>query len=431
MNTELMTNKKVLVFQAVFLAHNMICVWFLTFFIYRTSELIRARYDARAFLSVVQRIPRDPQANLYTCSILMILMAVTFLLRWFLLRRYQKLAVLTLLADVVISLMVLWILNFNYHALLLLVFAYLLIYVNNGRAKLLVMSGAVLAYLLTDFQIISIYMPLYNVTDYIQYYPQQIQQYLFGIYNVGISLNIIMFIIYCIYVINLQQGTIEEVNRLNEQLKEYAGVSERMAQTRERNRLAREIHDTLGHTLTGLTAGLDACLAMIDVAPEQTKKQLELLANVSRQGIKEVRRSVNELRPDALERLSLEVALEKMIMEMSHVSDVIIYFEKADIPLKFDADEEDTIYRTVQESITNAVRHGQAKHIWITIRRDAGEVVLTVRDDGRGCKDLKKGFGIRHMKERVEMLGGSVSYDGRKGFTVTACIPIRWGEQYD
>lgn len=65
-------------------------------------------------------------------------------------------------------------------------------------------------------------------------------------------------------------------------------MSERMAQTRERNRLAREIHDTLGHTLTGITAGLDACLAIIDVAPDQTKKQLEMLSRVSRDGIKEI-----------------------------------------------------------------------------------------------------------------------------------------------
>ena len=197
-------------------------------------------------------------------------------------------------------------------------------------------------------------------------------------------------------------------------------MSERMAQTRERNRLAREIHDTLGHTLTGITAGLDACLAIIDVAPDQTKKQLEMLSQVSRDGIKEIRRSVNELRPDALERLSLEVAIRKMVMEMSQ--------EKH---LKFDEDEENAIYRVIQESITNAVRHGHAKKIWITLKKIDGEILLVIKDNGIGCEEVKSGFGTKHIKERIEMLKGTVSFDGRNGFTVTARIPIRWGETYD
>ena len=92
-------------------------------------------------------------------------------------------------------------------------------------------------------------------------------------------------------------------------------MTERMAQTRERNRLAREIHDTLGHTLTGIVTGLDACMALVDVSPEQTRKQLSLLSKVGREGIRDIRRSVNELRPDSLERLSLEVAIRKMVTD--------------------------------------------------------------------------------------------------------------------
>ena len=252
------------------------------------------------------------------------------------------------------------------------------------------------------------------------------------------SLNMILFIAYCIYVINRQRGTIEEVNQLyhelqtaNEQLHEYADMSERMAQTRERNRLAREIHDTLCHTLTGIATGLDACLALIDISPEQTKKQLELLSKVSREGIKDIRRSVNELRPDSLERLSLEVAIRKMVTEMSQVSDVKIYFETDEKHLKFDEDEENAIYRVIQEGITNAVRHGKANRIWITLKKVDGEIILVIRDDGIGAKEIKSGFGTKHMKERIEMLRGTVTFDGSNGFTVTARIPIRWGETYD
>lgn len=328
--------------------------------------------------------------------------------------------------------------DFNYNGLLLLVFANVIAYVKDGKVKIFFVAMAIAGYLVADYELLSIYKPLYSVSDYIRYYPSNTQQYLFSIYNVIISLNIILFIVYCVYVINAQRGTIEEVNQLyhelqtaNEQLKEYADMSERMAQTRERNRLAREIHDTLGHTLTGITAGLDACLAMIDMAPDQTKKQLEMLSQVSRDGIKEIRRSVNELRPDALDRLSLEVAIRKMVMDMSKVSDVEIYFETEEKHLKFDEDEENAIYRVIQESITNAVRHGQAKKIWITLKKIDGEILLVIKDNGIGCEKVKSGFGTKHIKERIEMLKGTVSFDGRDGFTVTARIPIRWGETYD
>ena len=329
-------------------------------------------------------------------------------------------------------------LDFNYNGLLLLVFANVIAFVKDGKLKLFFVALAIGGYLVADYELLSIYMPLYNIDDYIRYYSSSTQQYLFSVYNVMISLNIILFIVYCVYVINAQRGTIEEVNQLyhelqtaNEQLKEYADMSERMAQTRERNRLAREIHDTLGHTLTGIATGLDACLALIEISPEQTKKQLLLLSKVSREGIKDIRRSVNELRPDALERLSLEVAIRKMVTDMSDVSDVRIYFETDEKHLKFDEDEENAIYRVIQEGITNAVRHGRARSVWITLKRINGEILLTIRDDGVGCKEMKHGFGTKHMKERIEMLRGTVVFDGQHGFTVTARIPIRWGETYD
>ena len=99
--------------------------------------------------------------------------------------------------------------------------------------------------------------------------------------------------------------------------------------------------------------------------------------------------------------------------------------------LKFDEDEEMAIYRVIQESMTNAIRHGKADKIWITIKKDSSDVILQIRDNGIGCKEIKSGFGTRHIKERIGMLGGKVTFDGNKGFTVEARIPIRWGETYD
>lgn len=431
-------DRYVTLFQGGMLALNITAVVMICVFIYATTERIRARYDARSFLDGVEAIPQNPRMILLICILWMGVLCVTFLLRqfWKQMQSYQVLATLIFDMAVCVALMVL--LDFNYNGLLLLVFANILAYVKDGKTKLSLVALAIGGYLVADYEFLSIYLPLYNISDYIRYYPSGVQQYLFSAYNVVISLNIILFISYCVYVINAQRGTIEKVNQLyhelqtaNEQLKEYADMSERMAQTRERNRLAREIHDTLGHTLTGIATGIDACVAIMDVSPEQTKKQLELLSKVSREGIKDIRRSVNELRPDALEHLSLEVAIRKMVTEMSQVSDVKIHFDTYEKCLKFDEDEENAVYRVIQESITNAVRHGHAGEIWITLERIDGEVLLVIRDNGIGCEEIKSGFGTRHIKERIEMLKGTVTFDGHHGFTVTARIPIRWGETYD
>lgn len=436
-----MNDKKdqyVTLFQAGMLILNILAVGLICGFIYATTNRILAHYDARTFLDSVVTIPVNPGENLMLCMGLMMVMVITFALRQIWQQDHSRLTVCTLLVDAFVCVVLVVQMDFNYNGLLLLVFANVIAYVKDGKVKIFFVATAIAGYLVADYELLSIYTPLYSVSDYIRYYPSGTQQYLFSIFNVIISLNIILFIVYCVYVINVQRGTIEEVNQLyhelqtaNEQLKEYADMSERMAQTRERNRLAREIHDTLGHTLTGITAGLDACLAIIDVAPDQTKKQLEMLSQVSRDGIKEIRRSVNELRPDALERLSLEVAIRKMVMEMSQVSDVEIHFETEEKHLKFDEDEENAIYRVIQESITNAVRHGHAKKIWITLKKIDGEILLVIKDNGIGCEEVKSGFGTKHIKERIEMLKGTVSFDGKNGFTVTARIPIRWGETYD
>ncbi len=428
----------VALFQGAMLALNFAAVVMICAFIYVTTERIRANYDARTFLDGVASIPVNPGANLLICTVLMGVLVATFAIRHFRKQMKNWWTTVTLILDIFVCIVVIFQLDFNYNGLLLLVFAYVIAYVRDGKLRLVFVALAIIGYLVADYELLSIYLPLYRVSDYIRYYTSDVQQYLFSIYDIIISMNIVLFIIYCVYVINSQRETLEEVNRLyhelqtaNEQLKEYADMSERMAQTRERNRLAREIHDTLGHTLTGIAAGLDACLTIVDVAPEQIKKQLELLSKASREGLKDIRRSVNELRPDALERLRLDAAIRKMITDMSQVSDVQIYFETDEKRLKYDEDEENAIYRVIQESITNAVRHGKAEKIWITLRKIDGEILLVIRDNGIGCGEIKNGFGTKHIKERIEMLKGTVTFDGSDGFTVTARIPIRWGETYD
>ncbi len=104
----------------------------------------------------------------------------------------------------------------------------------------------------------------------------------------------------------------------------------------------------LFHTLTGISAGLEACIATIDSNPDISKKQLQILAKVTREGLDEVRRSVNELRPDALQRFSLENAIRKMVDDTNSLSGVQVEFLCSAPVLKFDEDEENAIYRVVR-----------------------------------------------------------------------------------
>lgn len=431
-------DRYVTLLQGAMLALNCAAVALLSVFIYVTTERIRSHYDARSFLDSVITVLGEPRENMIICFSAMGILVMTFLFRVFWGKKQKRMVAASMAVDTLACFSMLYILNFNYNGLLLFLFANIIAFVKDGKEKVLLVAAAILGYLLADYELLSVYMPLYNVQSYIQYYPSSVQQYLYSIYNILVSLNIVLFIIYCVYVINVQRGAIEEINELyhelqsaNEQLQEYAKMTERVTQTRERNRLAREIHDTLGHTLTGIATGLDACMALVDISPEQTKKQLQLLSEVSREGLKDVRRSVNELRPDTLERLSLEAAIRKMITDMSQASEVQIFFSSQEEQLKFDEDEENVIYRVIQESITNAIRHGKASKIWVELRKVEGEVILRIRDNGVGAKELKSGFGLKHIKERIEMLHGTVTFDGSNGFIVTARIPIRWGETYD
>ncbi|MDE7415828.1 MAG: sensor histidine kinase [Lachnospiraceae bacterium] len=316
-------------------------------------------------------------------------------------------------------------------------------YFPNSKGKVSFVIVICILYLLVDYNLISVYIKVTALETYLDYFQSDIRSLLIGVKNVLTSLNMVFFLMYVIAVVRMQQNEKERILVLNEklnaandelksanmQLAQYAKESEKAAETRERNRLAREIHDTLGHSFVGIITGIEACAALMDVAPDATKMQLMAIAEVARQGMTDVRRSVKALRPDALEKLNLENALTQMVTEIKNATSAdILYQCTADLNC-FNEDEEDIIYRIVQESITNSIRHGKAKRIEIFIDREYNMLNLLIKDNGIGCSDIQKGFGLHHMEERLGMLGGSLQYSGEDGFTVKAQIPIRWGNE--
>ncbi len=430
--------------RVLMMAVNFIAVLFTAVSVAATTEYICSRYEARDFLDTVHAIPVQPRMNVIVVTALYLLLVAVFIAQERYVNQTGKIYLLLVL-EFVISAVIVGVMNFNYNGLFFLVFTGVMYHAKGDKGKYLVICLALISFLLTDSKLLSINFELYSINDYFNFYDASLQQYLLGGYNLLNSLNIILFIIYCILMIQQQRGTIDEVNLLyeeirktnqdlenaNHQLKEYAKITERMGETKERNRLAREIHDTLGHTLTGISVGIDACIAMVELAPAEAKAHLERISEVARNGLLEIRRSVNELKPDALERLGLESSITKMITDMKSVTDMQIFFDCRIRPLKFDEDEESAIYRVIQESLTNAMRHGKASRVRIVMERQEDTAVLTINDNGIGCGEIKNGFGTKHIMERIGMLNGTVEFKSENGFSVIARIPIRWGEEYD
>ncbi len=298
-------------------------------------------------------------------------------------------------------------------------------------------------YLLMDFNLLVTYFDVVPLEKYLEYFQNDMRSMLLGIINIMSSLNTFIFLVYMILLVRMQMSEKDKIMVLNEQLnftnaelqeanrqlEEYAKESVRMTETKERNRLAREIHDTLGHALTGIITGIEACTALMDVAPEATKVQLNAIAEVARQGVTDVRRSVKALRPDALEKLDLQKAILQIVDEMSMATSAKIDYQCRTRLSGFNDDEEDIIYRIVQESITNSIRHGKADRIQIQIDREYNMLKIYIKDNGIGCKTVQKGFGLHHMEERLDMLHGELTYSGEDGFMIDARIPIRWGTE--
>lgn len=345
--------------------------------------------------------------------------------------------------EIVISLMIGYLLNFSYTGMTLLILADVIRRMTTVKWKYAAIGVVCGVYLLTDYNLFSGRYHITALETYLSYYRSDIRFMLLGIKNVLLSLNILCFIIYTIQLMRAQMSEKEKILSLNDklsqaneelqlvnrQMEEYAKESIINAETQERNRLAREIHDTLGHSLTGIITGLDACVTLMDVAPEAVKEQLKVIADVARNGMTDVRRSVKALRPDALEKMELEKALVEMMDETRKASNVQIdYCCTAELS-HYNKDEEEIIYRIVQESITNAIRHGKATKIMIAISMEYNIMNIWVKDNGVGCTHIEKGFGLHHMEERLAMLHGSLNYYVNNGFILEASIPIRWGEE--
>jgi two-component system sensor histidine kinase UhpB len=192
------------------------------------------------------------------------------------------------------------------------------------------------------------------------------------------------------------------------------------AQEDERRRLARELHDEIGQSLTALM--LDSARAANQAPPELTAELREIQESI-RQLSDHLRDIVRGLRPEALDDLGLRSALLSLGAEFAQRSGLeVIRDIGRDLPA-LAPEVELAVYRIAQESLTNAARHADASRVEISLSSD-DEMQLTVRDDGRGLRGRSPGSGIEGMRERARLVRGRLEINGDRGCTVKFTVPV-------
>ena len=205
-----------------------------------------------------------------------------------------------------------------------------------------------------------------------------------------------------------------------------------MAVLEERNRIAREIHDTLAQGFTGIVLQLEAAEQALNEDIDHAHEHLNRARDLARESLKEARRSVWALRPQALEKLPLIATLREQIEKFVEDSGVQANFNTPRKKRTLSADIESTLLRICQESLTNVKKHAQASQVEVNLAFEEKAVSLRIHDNGIGFNPearTKNRFGLISMRERVRLLGGSIEIrsEMRKGTHIVVTIPINRG----
>lgn len=214
-----------------------------------------------------------------------------------------------------------------------------------------------------------------------------------------------------------EQG--ESLKQANTQLTHYASTLENLTVSRERNRMARELHDTLAHTLTGLSVTLETVKAYWDVDGDKARDLLDKSLETTRTGIEETRRALKSLRASPLEDMGLGLAIRKMAESTAARSKLDLELALPNPIPNLAPDVEQCIYRIAQEAVENVAHHANAQKVSVKLEPNGNNLRLTVQDDGLGFdphNNARTGhFGLVGMKERAELSGGKLTIVSQKG----------------
>ena len=229
--------------------------------------------------------------------------------------------------------------------------------------------------------------------------------------------------------VHAQRQQREELAAANLRLREHAVTLEQLATSRERNRLSRELHDTLAHTLSGLTVQLEAMRTAWERIPSKAEEMLEKMLSVTRDGLEETRRALKNLRAAPLEELGLALAIQTLAEEVCQRNNLALDLTTASKTFDVPVDVQQSFYRVAQEALANVVRHAQASSVKLQLNYYRhGLLELIVQDDGRGFDlnrvDASERLGVQLMRERADLIGADFQIDSKpeQGTTIKMSV---------
>jgi signal transduction histidine kinase len=226
----------------------------------------------------------------------------------------------------------------------------------------------------------------------------------------------------------------ELIEQLEESRAELAAAQRREGMMAERERLAREIHDTLSQGFTSIVMHLEAAEQALPDDLVTLQRHLDRARETARDSLQEARRVVHDLRPDLLARQSLFQALERVVQRWSEENGVQASVTTTGTVVPLPADVDVTLLRVTQEALANVARHAEAERVTLTLSYMNDVVVLDVQDNGVGldgaAPSAGSGFGLTAMRERIEQLGGTLFVESEpgEGTTLVVDIPLAKGD---
>ncbi|MEM9447568.1 MAG: sensor histidine kinase [Cyanobacteria bacterium P01_E01_bin.6] len=252
----------------------------------------------------------------------------------------------------------------------------------------------------------------------------------------GLTVNAaILFGLVLVFVLLLVSTVLSEYrNRqalatANQRLRDYALVVENQATLQERTRIAREIHDSVGHALAAQSIQLENVAVTLAARNVETATHhLQTARRLGREALQNVRQSVASLRTNPLMYQTLPQAIATLVEEFQRTHSIAV---DAHLPaaLLLTEDQKIALYRITQEALTNIVKHSQAKHIRLQIGSSGSRVSLSIQDDGQGFNPDANttGFGLQSMRERTTALGGSFTLKSHpgNGCQILITVPLK------